>query len=138
MWGDPQAVPGGRRALNSDMHWNWGAGCVAGLAVLALVFAAPRFAVAVHDSQLGQQRLGDWLLYGGALGALLSLICLASRQLAVVATLSVASAAVSIAAVIKLQGDWNLSHDSSWASLGLVIGLGLLGLGSSAGLRRRA
>jgi pheromone shutdown protein TraB len=117
-------------------RWNWAAGSVVGLAILCLVFAVPRFAVAVDSSQMSQQQLGDWLLYGSALGSLLTVICLASRRVAVVATLSVVTAAIAIVAVFKLQGDWNLSHNTTWASLGLVLGLGTLGLCSSLGLRR--
>jgi hypothetical protein len=55
----------------------------------------------------------------------------------VVATLSLATAGVGVAAVFELQDDWHLSHYNSWASLGLVIGFGLLGLASSIGLRRQ-
>jgi hypothetical protein len=136
VWGSAPAAPAQRRRLNSELHWNWAAGCVLGLSILCLVFAGPRFAVAVDNSQLGQSQIGDWLLYGAALGSLLTVICLASRRVLVVAVLSVATTAVAMAAIFKLQGDWNLAHNGTWASLGLVIGLGLLGLGSSAGLRR--
>jgi len=137
VWGNPPMATAERRKLNGELHWNWAAGCVLGLSILCLVFAGPRFAVAADTSQLGQSHLGDWLLYGAALGSLLAVLCLASRRVLVVAVLSLATAAVAMAAVLKLQGDWNLSHNTTWASLGLVIGLGLLGLGSSAGLRRR-
>jgi hypothetical protein len=138
MWGDSLASPAGRRPLNSDMHWNWAAGCVVGLSALCLVLAGPRFAVAVDSSRLGQQRLGDWLLYGAALGGLLTVLCLASRTVAVVSVLSFATAAAAIAAVIKLQGTWTLTNRASWPLLAQIVGLGILGLAATAGLRRRA
>ncbi len=116
-------------------RWNWAAGSIVGLALLTLLTAVPRFAIAVDDSLLDHQHLGDWLLYGAALGSLILLVCLAARSAAVVALLGFAVAGTAVASVIVIQDRWDMSRHATWSSLALALTFGVLGL-LALGIRR--
>jgi hypothetical protein len=133
-WAAP--LPGGP-AIRAKVTWNWAAGAVVGLAVLAATFGLPLFAQAVKYDQLGNARTEDWLWWAaGGLG-IICVVALATRIPALVSVLSGICAVMGIAAFAIANDDWDISSPATWGVVAYMIGFAILGACSVFGLRRR-
>jgi hypothetical protein len=133
-WGAP---PPGGAPVRPPGAWNWAAGTVLGLAVLAATVGLPLFATALKFDQLDNAAVEDWLLWGsGALGVICA-VSLATRIPALVSGLSAVCAVLGIAAFAMANDEWDAASPATWGVVAYMLGFAILGGCSVFGLRRR-
>jgi hypothetical protein len=133
-WGPP---PPGGPPLRPGAVWNWAAGAVVGLAVLAATLGIPLFAESVKFDRLGSANTEDWLLWAcGGLGVICA-VSLATRMATLVSVLSGICAVLGIAAFAVANDEWDVSSPATWGVVAYMVGFAILGACSAFGLRRR-
>jgi hypothetical protein len=117
-------------------RWNWAAGTVVGLAVLAAVLFLPGLADAARHGVLGDAQLEDWLVWGAGVVGIVAVAALATRAAQLVSVLSAVCAGLAIVGIVVGTDAWDASSVATWSTLATLAGFAVLGGCAAGGLRR--
>ena len=132
-WGPPP--PGGTPVRRPDA-WNWAAGAVLGLAVLAAVVGLPAFAAAVKFDQISDAATEDWLLWAAGGVGVICAVALGTRIRQLVSLLCAVCALLGIVGIAMAQSTWDVGSPDSWSSAAFIAGFAILGGCGAIGLKR--
>ena len=118
------------------LMWNWAAGLVIAIFLIAAWNVAQPIAQHIDASDWSGIDRAEWLAYIGAFMSVMALILLASKSRGIVAVFAVLAASLTAIATLDVARPWDLDlaiAASAWAFVGINVLAGLLVIG---GLRR--